>query len=432
MSQWYCFVGDREYGPWSIEQLQQMAYTGQLQRETPLRQGHDTQWFTAGSYLPALFAPAPADRPGSAGPGMPVGTSYPAGTAVAAEPATKRRSAIDEDLEAEERRRRNAMRLTIGVAGTIGAIVIIAIVIANFRSDPNADSPTKTPSSLRDPESNPEASGAGRAVRTDPEASPPPPRTVTAASATPPASAASNAQALQIVRSMKWRDAAKTRAAGLKGIVSLRVAEVWRADSADGAVAGETRPALAPGESPATAPASASPPRKSAAAQLAEELGIEPTTPKPASQNPATTAEAPGEVSPAARARRSDEKGRYLFVTVEVKNASTGPLAYTSWNLGAGSDLEPLLVGAADQLLKLVPIADAPVSGRQQQTSLQPDQTLTDTVVFDTQGGDATSWRLVLPYRAIGKDGALGFEIPTSMYAAAPPPANAAPAVPSP
>ncbi|NLF68001.1 MAG: DUF4339 domain-containing protein [Candidatus Anammoximicrobium sp.] len=53
-AQWYCLIGQQQYGPFTSEQIQQLAQQGQLQREHYVRTETDSRW-TAASDLPGLF-----------------------------------------------------------------------------------------------------------------------------------------------------------------------------------------------------------------------------------------------------------------------------------------------------------------------------------------------------------------------------------------
>ncbi len=54
MAAWYCLIGQQQYGPFTSEQIQQLAQQGRLQREHYVRTETDSQWTAAGD-LPGLF-----------------------------------------------------------------------------------------------------------------------------------------------------------------------------------------------------------------------------------------------------------------------------------------------------------------------------------------------------------------------------------------
>lgn len=82
-AQWYCLIGQQQYGPFSSEQIQQLVQQGQVQREHYLRTETDSQWTPAGD-LPGLF---PAPQSASSQPPAPFVTSRPKKNRVALPPA---------------------------------------------------------------------------------------------------------------------------------------------------------------------------------------------------------------------------------------------------------------------------------------------------------------------------------------------------------
>jgi S1-C subfamily serine protease len=57
---WYCLIGDREYGPLDGHKLRQLAHSGQLSEESLVRKGADGHWVTA-NHVAGLFAATNGD-----------------------------------------------------------------------------------------------------------------------------------------------------------------------------------------------------------------------------------------------------------------------------------------------------------------------------------------------------------------------------------
>ncbi|HND54700.1 MAG TPA: DUF4339 domain-containing protein, partial [Pirellulaceae bacterium] len=85
---WYCRIGDRQYGPISVAQLQRLAARGDLTPTCLVRRSDETTWYEA-SRVGGLWARAtplpPGGGPGAgfAGPGVGGGAAAPASPPVA-------------------------------------------------------------------------------------------------------------------------------------------------------------------------------------------------------------------------------------------------------------------------------------------------------------------------------------------------------------
>ncbi len=114
--QWFCYIGDREYGPFTPPQLREFVAQGRLTAEHFVRPGSSDQWLPAGQ-VPGLFpvpptplgmqevplarpAPRPlevppgpqlVDQPMSRRPAVSMGPAVPMGPAVTAAPAVPQR-----------------------------------------------------------------------------------------------------------------------------------------------------------------------------------------------------------------------------------------------------------------------------------------------------------------------------------------------------
>jgi hypothetical protein len=118
---------------------------------------------------------------------------------------------------------------------------------------------------------------------------------------------------------------------------------------------------------------------------------------------------------PEAKLAATAAKPRYVYVEVSLENTKgPGVVSYKSWN-GAGKKPEEtsaVLLDSEEQVCKLVSREQVPDAGRRQVEELAMGKSLTDVLVFEAPAGDFDFIRVGLPYAAIGRTGALGFQIP--------------------
>lgn len=451
---WYCLIGQQQYGPFTSEQIQQLAQQGQLQREHYVRTETDSQWTAAGD-LPGLF-PAPQTRPNL--------TPAPA-------------------VVSRPKKKHIAPPASPAAASRPPSVAPAGVPQARPVSPPAAPAPVATPISVA-----PVAAPAGRPLAvTPPAATPIAPATATAMpmAAVPVAAAVAATAAPAAAPSSAVRAAGKPSATARPIPLSAAVPAAAPPASArdDGSVAHKRRdsrqksrqlagglmaalvlliviagvvmsrsPGKKSSERSGTATASAD--RESAEPDSDPEVDPSPiiqdstrpdkiadppqATPVPKPQSAAVPRPNPlpavGKWLDATRQKgglrnivglgvekawldQADGKPAVLNVEVKITNRSgEEPLEFSSWR----SDSQPLsesqatMIDDADTTLPAAPAR--PAAGRRAaRRRIAPGESVTEQLSFVFPERDSKLFRLVLPYAALGQTGYLGFEVPRQM-----------------
>ncbi|QDU25161.1 hypothetical protein ETAA8_02230 [Anatilimnocola aggregata] len=460
--EWLCYVNGQEYGPYTWTQLVQMAAAGNVVPATHVRRNFDSQWYLA-EHVPGLFATAsapvatpktaahpvaapsasgamkaiPAGRPVAKGvpivqqqgvqpaaaslpQGVPRGrvVSAPAAPPVAAAgpaawspvvntgaaPAMNKAAARtdDEDLTGTKPDKSKTMVLALGGAilaiGLLGAIAIIwkmnappaaepvaakGVVIATEETDPGLSSERGATAPAK-----PATKTTATAAKTD-----------TAA----PRAAAAKAEADTLVKAVKkWSQIEKFSRLGIRDGLVVDKVTVWLAVDAAGKRVDPNALALA-----AKVPPVATPP---VAANTTPVPGAAPEIVAP------STAPTLGDLVPGSQAF-AIELPKFVFVELQIKNASARPQQYSGWNSEATA---ALLVDDEGLPLPLAPIAATPTAARKSATEIQPGESTPDTLVFTMNEPQDNDFRLVLPQKALSKlaKGSFGIAISPAALAA--------------
>jgi hypothetical protein len=403
-SQWYCQVGNEQYGPFPASELKRLCQENRLLPDNLVRQGEDGRWIMA-SQVPGLFAaPAPqiahaapppprvspagqpaspavravAASPAAAKPppprgapapvpvGVPVappvgGTAPPAPIMISPVSVTPRstpsHSAEGEEQSPGKRKDNTALYVTVGLVacllllGGVGAAVGLGFF--SFTSDVKGQKEQVVKNGAESP-----AEGEGSDPESVPIPAEEPADSKSEASEALATKSAANARAApkpdelgkptplqeksirDVSSNRGWRDISKIKAVG-SGNLRVEVSAAWL-------------------------------------------------------------------------------EGENVCVEVALSNPKgPGVLNYKSWN-GAGKkpeDTAAVLLDSEDRVCRLVSREQAPHAGRKVTAELAPGESTTDVLVFEEPKDAYDHLRLALPYAAIGRTGALGFQIPRDMVA---------------
>lgn len=451
-SQWYCRVEDQEYGPFTSPQLKQMSRDRQLLPEHQVRQGAEGRWILA-SQVQGLFAAAPAKpikqaaplaarvsdsslvvSPVSPGPspppvaipvsvtpvtpvgaipmGVPVGAVpvgipvepaqgggvpvavVPVGFPVVTTAAPVASSYESEGVPVGKKKSQAALYATIGMAACLVVLVAVggAVGLGFFKSKPAEKkelAAADTGSKEKEPEENfdPEAVAANQSLE--------PTVTVEKAADAKAKPAKSASAAKQGGSPAKPEAASKVETPGKPNKIQVKIIsdvannKGWRDTSSVKSVTSDNVKMMITatwfgGES---------------AESTAEPADAGAEEPKPA---------------------KSTGKPRYVYVEVRLENTKgPGIVGYKSWN-GAGKKPEEttaILLDSEGRVCPPVSREQVPDAGRRQTEDLPLGKAITDVLVFEAPAGDFDYVRVGLPYAALGRNGALGFQIPRDKIA---------------
>jgi len=447
-AKWFCKIDEREIGPLLIAQLQRLATKGQLKADTLVRREDSDVWVSATELselqsllgdksssppkarkkpvarrLPvaaaappgavsATASPPPAPPPGppvANGPGIQIdthaNTTSAAGGAPAAHSTTPERAS----------RAMFAGLIGLGCVVVVLLVAIVFLIAGNDESDDEQTADSKQPVTNlagRDNQEKADAAGAS------------------------PAKSTPTKQTEDFSTFSDWRKASSrlgVRNSATKELVCVvGIKSVWASDD-PGGDAVESSPAIAASaESDSTnTPVSDDDVLDLSALGVSKKKKRTDITgriiePEPEPQPKVTT----DQPQTAAAETKDPSSFRYLFVQVSVKNASEDePLTYLGWN-GDGETTQSKDARLLDQdggKCLFVSHIESPRDDRQEESTIAPQETLLDVLVFELPADGFEHLRLLLPTEAIGQSKHLGYEIKKSDIAFGPPATSASP-----
>ena len=367
-AEWLANVDGQEYGPYTWQQMLQMAAEGRVPSDLPVRRASDKRWFKA-SQVPGLVTPAappaavspaaassakkgdshlkrakplaaaasvaapplgPPAPPSRTAAVAPAAAASPGGPfpIIVAEPRPKSAQAADPaDQPHVPPRGRNRLLLAGIVVGGTAVVLLMAATIVWLvwlRGDgARQPEPVAAAASEANPNQDEDTDTAGESKQ------------VTAAAAAKdeqsgdgPTKGELAAQAKLVQSVSKWQSLAGFKSASVSS-ASLEVTRVWRTDAA-----GQDQ------------------------------------------------------------AKQSGKK--FVCVEVAISNKSPSPLKYRGWNSYGPNGA--ILADESKQVLPLVPVAKTPDMKRMTTTSVPGNGTMTDVLVFAAPASDDEVLHLVLPY----------------------------------
>lgn len=389
---WFCKIGERQYGPLTVAQLKQMVERQQINATTLLRREDKTDW-TSASRIKGLLpeaatsppVPPPAKTPAPPAPPKPKPKPLPQATAVSPKPPAPKSSVpqppaaptpvvsnssapkpfveTEETSTTESRAKRhgnNSLALVMGGAVVCGMVVILGVTYFALNVSEDTTTIAQSTTNAVAP-SAPELQSKTRAAAND-----------------EPDKEVSPLDSIQ-----QWHDITKVRGVG-KGGVRVQVASVWFGDQLT--------------ETPAKAAPSQPQPAQDDVLDIGE-LGV-----KSKKRNNNKVEQS---------ADSSASRGAYLFVKVSVtNNAGDEQLDYTSWNGTGDEALLGTLFDDQGKACKFVSRDELDSDQRLKKKWIDPRGVSSDVLVFKPPVGSFEYLRLALPYSAVGKSGFVGFEIP--------------------
>ena len=397
LMEWYWRNEGETHGPFTEEELIQLAQDGQIEQRCEVRLGADGRWYTAGK-VKGLFTPKPDS----------------AADANHARSEDTLSGSDDSSITSLRLKRAKPLAPKVrAVSASDSAIIQPAQDSSIIQAAPPAPAPPS--------EQPPVAPANGFAVQTGDGNS----------AATVPVS---------------QRPRRKSSSLGLilvLGFIGVGMAAVlafaffWNGGSTDVASA-EEEPASA--AQPDDESAEPDTPTAEATSATDKQLLTQVTTFHDATRsriklNPAKVQVSEAWISPAA-----DGNDEQLFVKIQITNVSDeATWSYSSFN-GTGTvgvEAQARLFDNEDQLCQLVPVAKRAQQWCPPTVPLAPGQSVEDVLVFAKPSGDMDRLRLVLPRAAVALSGApMGYQLPRKMLASAPQeaptdaPADTAPATP--
>lgn len=417
---WYLSLDGRQLGPLPSEQVQRMAQRGQIKPETPLRPETQEEWLPAKTW-PQLFSGSSAGPPADSAPAKRV---VPKAKAISTTPppvVTPATGTIPRGAPVE--------KAVVPVGAPVAPVGIPAGTVAP-RPTVTATSPVVAPLGPVIVTDAPVSRGKGNASAAHEDA---PPSSLKKKNRTP----------VMIL-------------GGLVLVVALAGGLLVAFNPFGG---GEEKQAVAPNAIPLAVAA------KGPEADPQGLVEEEPPATELAANEPAAVAHVEGENARSASQpkvsklaaelqkkvkgwksaaagyqvrsvmsyRVTDvwlEKGEagnpLVFVQVAVTNLGQAPLAYRGWNGLAAKDTSAILLDDEGAALALAP-ADEFAAERLKSVSIQPKESVTDTLVFAAPQGEIEKLRLILPQVTVNNLGAgvFALEIPAAMVSQERPTGNA-------
>lgn len=433
---WLCKIGGQSCGPFSIEQLRQLAAAGTIDASSEVRRQQDERWYVAGKVsgllTPAPLSPAakaaaarPAPAPSSSAKSephlsgelkplprakvlnAPPRSDLPAGVAVA-KPNTAASSAATIHLvtapvgkpvdpvsilpvfttnptatnpnptatkKASGSKPGKRPLLLLGSLLGVGALAVIAGGVLLALNLGSADSKESAAASTQGKASPVELVRSGKAVAMVNQVG----RNADQAEGESNDCAATQSVAAALGSISSWNDLLRVRSIELKNLARFEVAAVWLAADAKGRRIEMKVPAASP-----------------AAAPTAE----------------ASTAAPVASPSPAPVALEPAEPAMYVFAEVRIKNTGRSPLKYQGWNAPTGTTA--MLANVAGTALEFVAPTETPGVERLGIVFIPPGSSVSDVVVFRAPATAVQSLRLALPKVALSTrlKGFFAFEVP--------------------
>ncbi|MFN0018593.1 MAG: DUF4339 domain-containing protein [Pirellulaceae bacterium] len=423
-AEWMANVGGEEYGPFTWDQMLDMAAQGRVTPELPIRKVSDSQWSTAaaipgllGGAKPAAAKPATAKvaapaakkakaappRPPSGRPappvlappqnipaGIPVGS--PVGLAVAPPPVsssssggfsfdmgaapsgkqrTVKKSVLDDDDVVAKKKSNTPLMLGVlgGGAALVAVIVGLTVYITMNRGGKDEKLVATKTSTAKEGtdeeglEANPgEANPEGEADTGPKKATAAKPKAAKGnKTASPDAKAAPKSDQKAIVEGIRdWKNIVTLKSVGI-GNARVAISRVWLAADATG------KRAALPGAA----------------------------TQKPAEAAVPAAEDAKKEETPADSATAGGDKAKYVFVEVAISNKAGAAIKYKGWNNPGPS--AAILADDQNQIFPLVPKSETPGVQRLGAADVPGGGGLTETLVFEAPTGSFDALHLVLP-----------------------------------
>ncbi len=413
-------VGGEEYGPFTWDQMLEMAAQGRVTAELPVRKTSDSQWSTAaaipgllggakpaangkpapqaaatstaasksavkkakplarpaaGRPAPPVVAPPqniPTGSPVGAPVGVAVGPSPPAsspsgafsfdlGTSPSGKYGSVKRSVLDDDDDVLTKKKSNTA-VIVGAMGGAALLVIVLVgltiyITMNRGGEDEKLVATNTSDVKRTPKVEPGESNPGD-VNPEGEVD---------TGAKKPAPAATKTTGKDAKDNPPGE---ATQVAALKGIQKWSNAAVLVSLKVGNAKISFSRIWMATDASGQSTRRVESP--TSAAAEDAKEAAP-----------PTVTADAAG------------GKPKYVFVEVTVVNTAGAILKYKGWNVAKGK--VPFIADDGDRILKLIPISETQGVARLTSADVPGGKAITDILVFEAPTESFEKLRLVLP-----------------------------------
>ena len=433
-AQWFCLIGQQQYGPFTSQQIQQLVQQGQLQRDHFVRTETDHQWTAAGD-LPGLF-PSPqvelnplppssgsvepkkkSRTPPASGPAMPapVPVARAAKPAVAAGPPEGGTTNVTVPVA-------RAARPVVAAGPPQGGTANVAVPVAR------AVQPVATAAPAGPPQARPVA--VARPIALTPVVPPAPP----GGGARGPGGEEGPA------RTRAGRKNSRLVAGGLTAVLVLSfvvaaVVMVRGPRKAPDEQAGRTSaPFQDPGGDPEIEMASTTG-RESGDREIADPVPGPTKDVADSASKPKMTGFPP--VSRWLNATRqkgglreivrlgvgnvwresADGKPDVLNVEVQITNLSrTAPLDFSGWrpDVQSNPQWQAVMADDAENVLAATPPHTGPKrSGSRRR--IEPGQTETEQLSFLMAKRDSRLFRLALPYAPVGQTGYMGFELPIEM-----------------
>jgi hypothetical protein len=407
-ARWYCLIKDREHGPFSSRQIQRLAETGKLKPEHSVRPETDSHW-TPAAEIPGLF---PSQSRPAAPPVAKVAPASSARQGAADDPTAPLPIAqpITEDSE-------HAARVPPAtVVRDTPSVTPVAKPIA-APTVQTAVTPIATPIAV--PVAATAPTGA-KAVLLEPPPAPP---------------AAKSASHRYTHRGRHKSQTVTIVVGGLLGVLAALVVV--------GIMVFTRKP---PADQPQTAAAPNVAGGDAAAEPAARDPESDPYADRQAPEAqgagpPARTLPAVGRWLDATRQKgglrdvaklgvsdawteKTASGKRVLNIRVQITNlASDASLDFRGWyrSPNQAAATQALLADDQGKVLEPVPSEKSPPGSGATARRIKPDQTHDVQLTFAINDSTSGSYRLVLPYAALGHTGHLGFEIPVLMIQDHPP-----------
>ncbi len=390
-AQWYCLIKDREHGPFSSQQIQQLAERGKLKPEHSVRPETDSHW-TPASAIPGLFPE------GGARATPPI--------AKAAPPKVAKKRSPDGRQTPPSSASSTEVPQAIPVAG-VPAATPVATPVGNPVATPVA-SPVAAP--IATP-----VAGAGRASGIPGVAAPPAPGVGARSGAEYAKRGRRKSQQLYIV--VGTLVGITVILIGVAAIVVLKGPPPAQPDSP----VAPTTPAAdrdGPVADPELDPYADAVPEPTVATFPSLGRWLDATRQKGGLRGVAKI-----EI-PDVWMEKTANGDRVLNIAVKVTNlASDKSLSFRGWSAsGAGAGkTSALLADDQGEMLQPVPAAGTTTGNTATALRIKSDESHIEHLRFSLADSTSSCFRLALPYAAIGHTGYLGFEIPILMVQDHPP-----------
>ncbi len=400
---WYCLINDREHGPFTSQQIQRLAEKGKLKPQHSVRPETDSHW-TPALAIPGLFPDSEAD------------TTPP--VAKAAPPKVARKPAVDSRGKQPP--------------SPPSAEVPRAIPVADAPSVMPVAKPVATP--VAKPVATPVAKPVATPIAT-PVGGAGPPFDVSGVATPPPAPTMRSHDRGEYAKRGRRKSQQLYIVVGaligltliLGGVAMIVIMKGPPRDKVDVPVT-SIAPSVNEGGGAGSAesdPYAGTTPSQDASAAKPSVVSF------PTLGRWLDASRQKGGLRDVAKLGVSDawmEKTaadvRVLNIAVKITNlASDKSLNFRGWSGGGTSAVDTRALLADDQgsLLKQLPVEDGATRKVATVRRIKSDQSHTARLRFSLADSTSSSFRLALPYAAIGHTGHMGFEIPILMIQTHPP-----------